>query len=297
MKNPFKTLIACALLGAAATTIAQTDDNEALKVAALEALIAAPPERALPIVQKVLAGNDSNELKTKALFILSQIDQPEAQTILLDTARNGSGELQLEAIRMIAINGNPEAMGGLADLYASGDGELKEAVLEAYLIADDGDAVYQIALNTQDPEEFERAVEMLGAMGALDQLRTLRERGDMSEELIQAYAIAGDVETLSELANDSSDPETQVAAIRALGIAGDDEVNPTLVGIYRNSDSPDVKEAALGGMLIGDHDEGVLQLFNESNDAEEKRELLELLVMMDSDAVWDIIDATLEGQP
>jgi hypothetical protein len=47
-------------------------------------------------------------------------------------------------------------------------------------------------------------------------------------------------------------------------------------------------------MLIADYDQGVLELFSESSDTEEKRELLQMLVMMDSEAVWDIIDATLE---
>ena len=61
--------------------------------------------------------------------------------------------------------------------------------------------------------------------------------------------------------------------------------------------SPDVplKEAALEAMLIADYDEGVLTLFQESQDPKEKRRLLEMLVNMDSDAVWDIIDATLEN--
>ncbi len=49
-------------------------------------------------------------------------------------------------------------------------------------------------------------------------------------------------------------------------------------------------------MLISGYDEGVLELFQESQNPEEKRQLLERLVMMDSDAVWDIIDATLDDQ-
>jgi hypothetical protein len=47
-------------------------------------------------------------------------------------------------------------------------------------------------------------------------------------------------------------------------------------------------------MLIAEYDEGVLTLFQESQDPNEKRRLLETLVNMDSDAVWDLIDATLE---
>ena len=145
-------------------------------------------------------------------------------------------------------------------------------------------------------DQFDEAVEMLGAMGALEELRALRERAGMSEGLIDAYAIAGDVESLKVLAMDNSNPELQAQAIQGLGIAGDDdEVGPVLVDIYRGSDSSDIREAALEGMLVADHDEGVLELFRQSENTAEKRELLQMLVMMDSEAVWDLIDSTLEN--
>ena len=277
----------------ASIAFAQTDDAEALKVTALEALIAAPPERAVPIVRKVLDGDGSDELKSRALFVLSQIDRPEASEVLIDAARNGSGELRLDAVRMIGISGNTNAMAGLSEIYAAGDDEVREAVLEAYLIAGDTEAVYQIALNTNSPDEFGDAVELLGAMGAMDELRALRSRDGMSEELIQAYAIAGDIESLLALATDDSDPERQARALEGLAIAGGDEVNADLVSIYRNTSSADVKDAALQAMLIAGHDEGVLELYRESQDPAEKRGLLEVLVVMNSDAIWDVIDATL----
>jgi HEAT repeat protein len=292
-----KLILAALLISAGAPTAAQIEDSERLKSSALEALISAPPERALPIVSKVLSGDSSPSLKKRALFVLGQIDLPEAQTLLVETARTGDGSLRLEAIRMIGIGGHPEAMTELAEIYADGDGETREAVLQAYLIADDNNAVYQLAANTQDPEEFERAVNTLGAMGATDELRALRDRPGMAEVLINAYAIAGDIETLAAMANDSSDPQRQAQAIRGLAIAaGDgDDVGEMLVGIYRDTDVPHVRKAVREALLIADHDEAVLQLFRASDDDAEKRELLQTLVMMDSDAVWDLIDSTLEN--
>lgn len=293
MNKIARILIACVLLSVAAPALAQ-DDTEELRIAALEALISAPPERAMPIVQRVLAGDASDDIKSRALFVLSQIDTPEAQALLVDTAKNASGELRSEAIRMIGIGGNAEAMNMLADLYASGDAEVRGAVLEAYLIADDTDAVYAIARDTDDPAEFEEAVEILAAMGAVEQLRSLSDRSGMGDALIDAYMMAGDLESLELLAGDTSDPARQLQAIEALGGAGGEDAGPKLVEIYRSSDSPDVREAALDGMLISGNDEVVLELFRASQDPAEKRELLEMLVVMDSEAVWDIIDQTLE---
>jgi HEAT repeat protein len=157
------------------TSLAQSDvsevedPNEALKIAALEALISAPPERALPLVIKVLDADNTDDVKERALFVLSQIDMPEAQARLLDVARSGDPELSEEAVRMIGIGGNDETLAALADLYDSGDSDLRDAVLEAYMIAGDEDAIFAIASNATDAREFEGAVRMLDRQATLAQ--------------------------------------------------------------------------------------------------------------------------------
>ena len=292
------TFAAATSIAVASQAFAQTDDAEELKIAALEALIAAPPERALSLAAKALQGDHSDEVKERALFILSQIDLPGAQDLLIETAQQGSGEIRLEAIRMIGIGGNSDALSRLGGIYDGGNEDVRDAVLEAYLIADDEEAVYELAVsaaNVGNDEDFESAVEMLGVMDAREQLRKLRESTGNSEALIEAYAISGDADSLRAIALDGSDPEVQAEAIEALGIVGGSEVNATLVEIYRASDSEDIREAALEGMLISGYDEGVLELYRSSQDPVEKRELLEYLVVMGSDDIWDIIDSALEG--
>ena len=298
MKNYSKLATALLLVLFSTTAFAQSSDTEeqdSLKMAAMEALITAPPERALPIVDKVLAGNNGIELKERALFILSQMDTADSQARLVAYARDSQSELQEEAIRMIGIGGDSEALAGLSDIYANGDADVREAVLEAYLIADDTDAVFAIATNASNEEEFSEAVEMLGVMGAHEQLRELRNRAGLSESLVEAYMISGDAVTLRELALDSSNPEMQLQAIEALGVVGGDDVGQTLVDLYQASSDEDIKEAALEGLMIAGEDDAVLELYRNSGDNAEKRELLELLVLMGSDAVWDIIDSAFEG--
>jgi HEAT repeat protein len=267
-----KLIVTAVALLAMSASLAQTetsdveDPNEVLKIAALEALISAPPERALPLVIKVLDANNSDEVKERALFVLSQINLPEAQTRLLDVARSSDPELSAEAVRMIGIGGNAEALAGLSELYSEGDEDLRRAVLEAYMIAGDVDAVHAIATNASDADEFEGAVEMLGVMGAVDRLQALSESSGFTEELIQA-----------------------------LGIAGGDNVNATLMEIYRNAETDDIRHAALEGMMISGYDDGVLELYKESTDVNEKRDLLQMLAIMDSDAMIEVIDAALTG--
>jgi len=297
MKTLAKFILITAALLLSTPGIAQSDVNdvsEELKIAAVEALISAPADKALPLVTKVLEGNHSSEVKERALFILSQIDQPEAQSTLLKVARENQNDLGLEAVRMIGISGNEESLANLASIYESGNSEAREAVLEAYMIAGDKQAVFNIAL-TAEGDDFDEAIEMLSVMGARDELRELRGKTGVSEALIQAYAISGDFESLRELALDGNDVELQTQAIEAMGIVGGEQVDSTLVEIYRSATSEGVREAALHGMLISGHDAGVLELYRSSQDPSEKKQLLEFLVMTGSDEVWNVIDATLDG--
>jgi HEAT repeat protein len=292
-------LIATFVLLAANSAYAQdedTSDKDQLKIVALEALITAPPERALPRVRKILEGTNSDEVKESALFILSQIDLPEAQALLVETAMQTSGELQVEAIQMIGIGGDPTALSELSRVYEAGDIDVREAVLEAYMIADNVEGVMAVAMTTEVEEEFEAAVEMLAVMDATEELRGLRNRPGMSANLVQAFIISDDSEMLLEMAMDGSNREQQIEAIEALGIVDAAGTGTTLVEIYEGTDDEEIREAALSGMLIADYDEGVLELYRSSQDPGEKSELLQYLTIMDSDAIWEIIDAALEDE-
>ncbi len=297
MKTLAKYILITAALLLSTPSIAQSDVSdvsEELKIAAVEALITAPADKALPLVTKVLEGNHSNEVKERALFILSQIDHPEAQSTLLKVARENQDDLGLEAVRMIGIGGNEESLASLVSIYENGDSEAREAVLEAYMIAGDKQSVFNIAM-TAEGDDFDAAIKMLSVMGAREELRELRGKMGVSEALIQAYAISGDFESLRELALDGSNVELQTQAIEAMGIVGGEQVDSTLVEIYRNAASEGVREAALHGMLISGHDAGVLELYRSSQDSSEKKQLLKFLVMTGSDEVWNIIDSTLDG--
>ncbi len=269
-------------------------NDEALKMVALEALMSAPSERALPIVIRVLEGDGSDEMKEAALFILSQIEHPDASAQLLNMARSASGELRLDAIRMIGISGG-DAVDSLAAVFSSGGSDVREAVLEAYMIAGNKQGLYDIAVSAENNDDFEAAVEMLGAMGASEELSKIRASAGVSDAIINAYIISDDADAIRELALDRSDLKQQARAIEALGIVGADDAEALLTQIYRESDSEFIKEAALNGLLIGDYDDSVLQLYRSATSVSEKRALLQMLVMMDSDQVMDIIDETLAG--
>ncbi len=275
-------------------------EPDSLHLVAVEALMSVSPERALPLAMKVLTGSADDEVKTRVLFVISQMDLPEAQAVLLETARNSQGELRQEAIQMIGIGGDPHALAGLTDIYKNGDETDRRSVLSAYLIADDSEAVFKIASNAKNEQEFEEAVHILGAMDATHLLRKLGEGGGFGESLIQALAIAGDTESLKRMALDASNPEQQLAAIQGLGIALDDddkEGDSTLLQIYRSTSNVQVKEAARQGLMMSGNSEAIVVLFKDSNDDAEKSALLRTLTQIDDEAALPLIESTLLGKP
>lgn len=276
------------------TQRAPTDD-ESLALAALEGLMSQPPERSLPIIKKVLAGTQSTLVKRRALFVLSQIHNDEAQTLLADTAKS-NGPLRREAIRNIGISGDQKSLGLLKDLYNGGDADTKKQVLQAWLIAGRKDDVYQAVVDAKSDAEANEAIRILSVMGAKDELRKLGDLKRPGYDLAQAYAISGDVASLRKIADGNGSLDARSDAVRKIGIVHNDDARKALREIYGTTTSDEIRKSALQGMLINGDDEGVLALYKNSKSAEEKRALLRTLSFMNGDAALQAIDAALESK-
>ncbi len=272
---------------------APTDDEE-LALAAMEGLMAQPAERALPIIKKVLAGSQSTLVKRRALFVLSQINSPEALDILTQTARSADADMRGEAIRSIGIGGDPKALDALQPIYNAGDEDVKAEVLQAWMIAGRKESVYQAALGAKTEEEANDAIRMLGVMGATEELRKLGDKPNAAGGLVQAYAISGDLASLRKIAEGNGEHSVRVDAVRSIGIIGSDAARAALRDIYLRSTDQEIKEAALQGMMIADDEQGVLTLYRAAKTSEEKRTLMRMLSMMGGDAALQAIDAALE---
>jgi len=272
---------------------APTEDEE-LALAAMEGLMAQAPERALPIIKKVLAGPQTRLVKQRALFVLSQIDSPEAREILVQTARSSDPAMRGEAIRSIGIGGDPKALDGLMAIYNAGGPDVKGEVLQAWLIAGHKEAVYQVALNAKTEGEANDAIRMLGVMGGTDELRKLGDKPNAASGLVDAYALSGDLTSLRKIAEGSGDRAVRIDAIRKIGLIDSDAARAALRDIYSRSTDAEIKDAALQGMLIVGDEQGVLALYKSARTTEEKRVLLRTLTTMDGDVALQAIDAALE---
>jgi HEAT repeat protein len=271
-------------------------EAEALAIAALRALMSAPPERALPLLERTLRQQKSELVKARALFVLGQMDTPAARALLLKNALELRGSLQLEAIRAVGIGGDAASLKALLPIYLAGNAEQQESVLSALMIADEKALMAQLAMATKNNEQREEIITRLAAIGAVTELRALAAQGVGGVNLARAYAIAGDLEGVLKIARTDANPDARIEAIQSLGILRHDDAKRALIEIYQSVKSPKEKSAALNGLLIAGDQEGVLKLYRTAQDPADKRELLRTLGMMGGEAALEAIDAALEGK-
>jgi hypothetical protein len=274
-------------------------DDELADIA-VQALINAPPERALPVLKKVLASQRSIKVKKRALFVLSQLESDEAMKVVLDAAKSSrEPELRKEAINMLGVSGTDSAVEGLVDIYAtSTSAEEKGRVIEAWLVADRKDLVLKTARTEADPKVRRKAIEALGAMEASEELaqlfETTQDAGNR-RAIIEALGVAGNVNALKSIAGNANMPEQQrIYAMEALGVAGDGDGSATLVELYGKANTPALRDAALQGLLVADDVEAVKKLYRNARTTEEKKALLQILTSMDDESVIDLIEKELD---
>ncbi|HOK47111.1 MAG TPA: tetratricopeptide repeat protein, partial [Bryobacteraceae bacterium] len=84
----------------------EAESNDDLKLLAINSLMTTDPERAIPLLEKVLRSTASPKVKERALFVLMQSGSPRAREIVAQFARTGADPaLQMVAIRNLGLFG------------------------------------------------------------------------------------------------------------------------------------------------------------------------------------------------
>ena len=146
---------------------AATPDEE-LKLLALNSLLNTDAEQALPMLEKMISGQQSPRLKQRALFVVSQSKSPRAKEILAATARNSADpDLQLQALKYLQLFGGADDKKVLADVYTvSKDRDVRLRVIEALYAQGDAKTLVDMARKESDPDMRKRIVERLSRMKA-----------------------------------------------------------------------------------------------------------------------------------
>jgi HEAT repeat protein len=267
-----------------------TQDDD-LKLIALNALLSADSGKAIPMLERFLDSSSSRRLRDRALFVLTQSDDPQAQAILIDVARGRRNpDLQRGALRYLGMADSPQSRQALAEIYASStDVAIKKAVLHAYLVAGDTEHVLAAARGETSPELRRAAIQQLGAMGAQAELWEMyraEPSRDLKKSILHAMFISGDAR-LVDLARTEKDPELRRVAVRNLGMLDDKRTGEALVSLYRNDPDASIRREAVQGLFIQGNAAALVQLARAEKDPALRKELVSKLALMNSKEAVD----------
>jgi HEAT repeat protein len=266
--------------------------DEETKLMALNALMNSDPEKAVPLLDKIIHGNSSPKLKDKALFVLSQSSSDKAHQILLSLARaNNDPDLQRRAIRYIGMNGNSGNRSILKEIYTSStDPSVKKAVFQGWLMSGDKEDVLAVAQQEKSPELRREAIRYLGMMGGNAELRQLYKQSadaESKEELVKALGIGGDAEGIAEIAKTETNPQVRLYAVKNLGIFGGNQASDTLVSIYNSQTDLETKKAVINALFLNGAGKQMVALARKETNPELKKELIRQMSLMSSPEITD----------
>jgi tetratricopeptide (TPR) repeat protein len=212
--------------------------DEELKLLAINSLLTSDPERALPLLEKVLQSSNPPKLKERALFVLSQSGSPRAREILASIARGKSNpDLQMKAIQQLGLFGGKDSRQVLADIYASStDLEAKKHILSALSLGGEGEKLVELARTEKDPSLRAAAIRNLGMMGkrwgdALTALYAENSDKAVRKAVIGALFLQSNAPALIALARKETDPELKKDAVQKLSLMHSKEATEFMMEI------------------------------------------------------------------
>jgi len=267
----------------------QADDDE-IKLLALNALQHSDPERALPLLEGVLNGANSLQLKQRAIFVLAQSPQPRARQILMDLAKGGGNpDLQRHAIRYIATGGKRGASSAeLREIYDSTqDVEIKKAVLQAWGQSGDMANLLTVAggnsVALADLDLRKTAVNEIGNAGAVQDLWTIYQKEqnrDLKMSILSRLGSLGAADKLSDVIKSEKDAEIRRRAIRSLGSMRADKSAAALTDLYAREDDVENKKAIVSALGNQNNGEALVAIARKETNMTMKREIVSRLSNM-----------------
>lgn len=178
----------------------ETEGDEDLKLMALNGLMQNDPERTLPMLERVLTGSASPQLKERALFVLIQSGSPKARQLVADAARGkiGNPDLQLKAITFLGVFRSKDSLAALSE----------------------------IARTEKNPAAQLKAIEALGLMGrdSAPELRSLYSANldkRARRAVLRSLFVQQNAAALVEIARKETDPELKREAVQQLSVMKD----------------------------------------------------------------------------
>jgi HEAT repeat protein len=196
------------------------NDDDDMRIAALQGLMQMDAESALPILRQVLAkrGSCTESLRKHAVFIVSQKRSDEATELLLQVARSDpSTEVRAEAIQWLGQSHSSRAVSALDSIasIATDDDILDKAIF---------------ALSQTRDERADAALRRIAA----DERKSTHARTQAIFWFGQTHRDADDMRFLRELFSRSRSEEIQGSIVQAMAQAHTSESMRWLIDLARD---------------------------------------------------------------
>lgn len=260
------------------------DQNADLRGAAINALLNMDSERALPIVEEVLANHDecAAPLRRRAVFILAQHITPETDRILLDVIRNDPDRgVRRQAVFWLSRVPSDAAVEALVNiLETDGDDSLREH------------ALFALSQHGSD-----RARRILRDFAQRDDAPTkLRERAFF---WISQNAGSEDAAILRSLYGRLTDDRLKERAIFAISQIGGPENQAWILGIAHDTNAPARvrKQAIFWAAQGGAPTEALIRIYDTVDEREIREYLLFALSQRADEAAIDHLIRIAQNDP
>jgi TolA-binding protein len=272
----------------------ESQNDDEIKLLALNGLMQSDPERAFPLLEKLLKSANSPHLKDQAVFVLAQSSIPKAQQLLVQIARGGGNpDLQLTAIRYLgAVNRGMGRLGSsgqqgnnnqvLFEIYnSSNDAAVKREILNALAAARDKAHLLEIAHNEKAQDLRLEAIRMLGATATPDEMWQLYQTESSPEAKQQILAgMTGNSDRLIEVARNEKDPKLRRAAILYLGSVKGQNVSDALVALYSPGLDTEMRRAIVNSLYRQRNAKAMIDVGRKEKDMDLRTEIVRRLTEM-----------------
>lgn len=273
--------------------------DEDMKLLVLNSLINSDPDRTVPMLEKLLKGNNGPRVKERALFVLAQSHSLQGREMIANVAKGKyNPDLQAKAIEYLGVFGGKESAATLADIYkSSNDPQIKRAILHGFMISGSKDAVLAVARNEANLELRVDAIHQLGVMGGaaeLMQLYTPDAPAEVKKAVLQGLFVGGQSDKILDIARNDKDINMRRAAIRQLGPMGRNKAGDALPQIYAKETDVSLKKDVLNSLFIQGNATAIIEIAKKETDPGLKREAIQKLSIMHSkegtDYLLDILN-------
>jgi len=262
----------------------ESADDEEMKLMALNSFLSSDPERALPLLEKLLHSSQSPKIKERAMFVLTQSGSSKARQLVVQIAKGGSNpDLQMKAVHYLGVMSAKQELG---DVYSStNDVDVKRAVLHGLMVGGAKEQLLAAAKSEKNADLRREAIHWLGTMGAEPELWQLYQNEtstEVKQGIVHALFVGGKTDHLLEIAKSAKEPELRQQAIHWLGASGSHQAGDALAAMYASESSPEVKKQIIHALFIQSNGKALVEIARKETNIELKKEIVHRLSLTKS---------------